>query len=211
VSDERELRSSLVRGLEELESPHDDFRVDALLRLTAKLAAWAPRINLTAHLEPHAIVHRLILDAAALARALPPAERMVDIGSGAGFPGLVIAILEPTLDLISIESRGKRVSFQRDVVRSLGLRNVEILQDRAENLAPRPCDVVVAQAVARPELALRLMLPWSRARGWLAIPGTTHDFGGSLEEIPDIEGARVLDYQVPCGGASRTLWIARKV
>jgi 16S rRNA (guanine527-N7)-methyltransferase len=154
-------------------------------------------------------VARLILDAVALSARLPEVPSLVDLGSGAGFPGLPIAVLHPGCSLLLVEAREKRHHFQRAALRELGLANVEAVLGRAERLAPRPRAAVIAQAVAEPSKALEWMLPWAEPGGWLAIPGGERppEVGSS----PFLGPGRVIVYRVPCGGPPRTLWLAQRL
>lgn len=199
----------LAEGLDALELPVTPERLTALLRLGALLERWAPRINLTGHRTLRAILRDLVLEACALAAQLPAdLGGLVDVGSGAGFPGLPIAILRPGWRLTLIEPRRRRHHFQRAAVRDLELRNVELLEGRAEILEPRPHPAAVAQGVAAPLQALRWMLPWVEPGGWLFLPGS--DPGPEIPQVPGISAESRVHYQVPCGGRRRTLWIGRK-
>jgi len=153
-------------------------------------------------------VARLILDAAALAVHLPQVPSLVDLGSGAGFPGLPIAVLRPECALLLVEAREKRHHFQRAALRDLKLSNVETAWGRAEQIEPQPKAAVIAQAVAEPARALGWMIRWAEIGGWLALPG-----GEQPPEIPphsSVTPERVVAYTVPCGGPSRTLWLGRR-
>lgn len=214
---ERELettRQTLAQGLEALRLHPGQPTTDKLARLAVLLADWAPKMNLTGHRGPDAIARRLILDAIALANVLPDFDSLADLGSGAGFPGLPIAILFPDRPVISVEARAKRVSFQRTVVRSLALENVSIIQGRVEDLVPSPCQGVVAQAVAAPEKVIAWMSPWCRSDGWMAVPGSPESLA-HLPELPDsdptCEAGEIRRYQVPLQGADRRVWLTRPV
>jgi len=199
----------LREGLEALGLPADPDRVARLLELAALLGRWAPRINLTGHRTPESILRDLVLEACALTAQLPgDLGGLVDLGSGAGFPGLPMAILRPDWRLTLIEPRRRRHHFQRAAVRELGLANTLLLEGRAEALEAREHPAAVAQAVGPPEQVLRWMLPWVEPRGLLLLPGSEPG-----PEIPEIKGVLPeirVRYQVPCGGRRRTLWIARK-
>jgi 16S rRNA (guanine527-N7)-methyltransferase len=172
------------------------------------VARWNRRINLTAHRSPEAVIERLVLDSLALARILPPFRSLVDIGSGAGFPGLPAAILLPDRRVTLVEARERRHHFQRAAVRELGLENVRVVRGRAEDLHPVPHDVVVAQAVARPDKVLGWMLPWARRGGHLVIPGGPTAPAPSAS--PEVSDARAIFYAVPVSGARRSAWIGRR-
>ena len=146
-------------------------RLEQLESLALLLVRWGQRINLTAHRTPEAIARRLILDALALAGALPELPSLADLGSGAGFPGLPIAIRHPRCRVTLVEARERRHHFQRAAVRVLGLGNVTLVHGRAEALEPTRHAAAVAQAVARPDQALDWMLPWVEPGGLLVLPG----------------------------------------
>jgi 16S rRNA (guanine527-N7)-methyltransferase len=150
-----------------------------------------------------------VLDAAALSQQLPAAPDLVDLGSGAGFPGLPLAVLWPASEVLLIEARERRHHFQRAAIRALGLRNASALRGRAESLPPEPRTVVIAQAMAQPARALRWMLRWARLDGWLVIPGGEE--APRIEPLPEVAFERVAPYSVPGGGPHRTLWIGRRV
>jgi 16S rRNA (guanine527-N7)-methyltransferase len=203
-------REVIARGLEALALDPEPLVVDRLTSLAGLLSSWAPRMNLTGHRGAEEIARRLILDALALIESLPEFESLADLGSGAGFPGLPIAILFPDRKLVSVEARSRRVSFQRTVVRELGIQNVTILHGRIESLAPQPCHGVVAQAVAPAERVLEWLLPWCEDGGWLAIPGSEESLASPPRDAPTHEDAEVRSYRVPLEGADRRVWLARK-
>jgi 16S rRNA (guanine527-N7)-methyltransferase len=201
-------REILIGGLGELELTASPAQIDALLALASLLAKWSRRLNLTAHRALDAIVRRLLLEAAALAAQIPPVMSLADIGSGAGFPGLPIAVLRPECDVTLVEARQKRHHFQRAVVRELGLSNATLELGRAENLEPRSHAAVIAQALAPPARALPWLLPWVVDGGLVLLPGSAIP-----PEVParsDVSFEATIRYRVPCGGPDRTLWIGRR-
>ena len=203
-------RESISLGLVTLGYDREPAVLDRLARLATLLSSWAPRMNLTGHRGADTIARRLILDALALINVLPDFEKLVDLGSGAGFPGLPIAILFPGRTVVSVEARSRRVSFQKTVIRELALENVTILLGRMESLDPVLADGVVAQAVAPPERILDLMLPWCVDGGWLAIPGSADSLSSPPPAAASHTQSAELCYRVPLGGADRRVWMARK-
>lgn len=198
----------LEAGLRELQLPAD--LAAPLTTLADLLAQWAARMNLTGHRTPAAIAHRLILDALALGEALPvrAPTSLADLGSGAGFPGLPLAVRWSVCSVTLVEARERRHYFQRAAVRTLGLVNVEPRRGRIEALVPQPHEVVVAQALAQADRAIDWMLPWVAPGGWLVLPRSAES--EPLPDAPGLEPGRTLPYQVPLGGPARLLWIARR-
>ena len=118
-----------------------------LLDLCELLASWATRISLTGHRQPGAILDRLVLDALALSAALPAAPSIADLGSGAGFPGLPLALLAPDCQVTLVESNGKKARFLREALRVLAIDNARVAESRAEALdEPSRYDFLVSRA-----------------------------------------------------------------
>jgi 16S rRNA (guanine527-N7)-methyltransferase len=200
-----ELQQVLSRGLRALGRAPDEPELARWHSLALLLERWSKRINLTGHRGALAIAQRLLLEAAALASALPPAARIADLGSGAGIPGLPIAICRPETEVWLVDSRERRHHFQRAAIRELGLANVHALRGRAEQLEPIRCDGVVSQAFAQPVQALVWMRRWMTDSGWLALATTA---GHPEWTHPDLHGGESVPYRAP-GGPPRALWIAR--
>ena len=152
----------------------------------------------------------LVLDAAALACALPElhsASSLADLGSGAGFPGLPLAILHPELDVHLVDSRAKRNHFQRAARRKLGLSRVHSILGRSDQLEPVSCDIVVAQAMAHPDRALELMIPWAKRGGLIVLPAS--ETAGEPVSPTQLGEMERRQYRVPVTLTKRTLWLAR--
>jgi 16S rRNA (guanine527-N7)-methyltransferase len=197
----------LRTGLGELRIAPDRL-VEPLRRLAELLASWSQRMNLTGHCTPQAIARRLILDAVALGAALPEPESLADVGSGAGFPGLPLALLWPGCRITLIESRERRHHFQRAAVRELALPNVRALLGRAELLVADPHAAVVAQAVSSPDAAATWMLPWAAPGALLLFPvSRTQVFPSSLPGVRDLH---LIEYRVPLSGVRRAVWIGSR-
>jgi 16S rRNA (guanine527-N7)-methyltransferase len=201
-----ELRGVLQRGLEELGLRTDPGSLDRWQKLAVLLERWSERINLTGHRGGIAIAERLLLEAAALIQVLPAAGSVVDLGSGAGIPGIPLAICRPDCGVRLIESRERRHHFQRAAIRELDLDNATPLLGRAEVLEVQPSQGVIAQAIAQPEQAIDWMRRWMAPRGWIAL-ATVPSAAGRLRH-PDLVQEQVLRYAAP-RGPERAVWIAR--
>ena len=124
---------------------HDAARLRELLE---ELAHWNRRFNLTGIVDIDSMVSHHVLDSLAVHRYLHGAA-IADVGTGAGFPGLPLALVNPERRFTLIDSNGKKIRFVSHAVRTLGLMNVEPLQARVETLRPeRPFDTVMARAFA---------------------------------------------------------------
>lgn len=202
------LEDVIAGGLTELglqSSPEQHGRLAELARL---VEAWGARINLTGHRDAEAVARRLVLDAAALLTALPAFDSLADLGSGAGFPGLPMAVLRPRMRVVLVEARERRHHFQRHAIRVLGLANVRAVRGRIEEVAAERCQAVIAQAVAAPEHLVDWMLRWAQPGALLIVPGGTspRTAGSRRQQILE---ERSASYRAPLGGPERTVWLAR--
>jgi 16S rRNA (guanine527-N7)-methyltransferase len=135
--------------------------------------------------ESARIWDRHLLNSAAVAELIPPRSRLADLGSGAGLPGLVLAILLPDTDVILVEPMARRTAFLAECVSRLGLRNVQVRRARAEDLAGQVgADVVTSRAVARLDRLAGLAAGLARPGGQvLAIKGA-----GAEREVQEAAG-----------------------
>lgn len=203
--------SLLERGLAEVPLAPSRRQLQQLTQLVLILEEWASRINLTGHRDALAMTRGLVLDAAALAAALPEiagAQRVADLGTGAGFPGLPLAILHPETQFVLVDSRKKRNHFQREIRRRLDLPNVHPILGRSDEVEQLPSDLVLAQAMAQPADALRLMAQWAGDHGILALPGS--DASTPPTVPPGYQDAELRRYRVPESGTERRLWLVRR-
>lgn len=147
---DRAVRLHLMRGALDCGVPLDPEQLSAFEVYIETLLFWASRLSLTAAANAAEIVSSHILDSLPLARFVQTGWRVADLGSGAGFPGIPLAIARPDATVVLIESRRKRANFLRETVRRCAFENVEVLEERAEQVArerPAGFDLVVSRAV----------------------------------------------------------------
>ncbi|MFW2405555.1 MAG: 16S rRNA (guanine(527)-N(7))-methyltransferase RsmG [Gammaproteobacteria bacterium] len=145
VSD-TELEARLRDGMRALGVSTENGEAQTLTRLLVMLDKWNKAFNLTAVREPLEMVGRHVLDSLAV-RPYLHGTTILDVGTGAGFPGLVLAVTEPQRQFCLLDSGGKKVRFVRQAVAELGLENVEVVQSRVESYAALdPFDTVVCRA-----------------------------------------------------------------
>jgi 16S rRNA (guanine527-N7)-methyltransferase len=146
---------------------------DQLLAYLHLLLRWNSRLNLTAVREPSGIIHRHLVECIQCAQSLPPAATLLDFGSGAGLPGIPIAIVRPDIRVTLGESQGKKAAFLQEAVRVLSLPS-EIYDGRIENMPPsRVFDVVTLRAVDKMAEACRAAIQRVAPGGWLAVFATS--------------------------------------
>lgn len=161
----------------------------AFNRYRDTLLAANQRINLTAITDPAAVELRHFVDSLTCLLAWPTATnrsiRVIDIGSGAGFPGLPLKLIRPHIGLTLIDSVGKKTAFLADLVRRLDLAATTVLTARAEDLARQPAhreqyDVALARAVAPAPVLVEYTLPFLRVGGRLIAQKTADKGPGEL-------------------------------
>ncbi len=205
----RALRARLDEGLAGLGLTLDDARKDRLLDYLALLSRWNRAYNLTAVDEPAAMVDRHLVDSLSI---LPwiDGEEIVDAGTGAGLPGVVLAIACPERRFVLVDSNGKKVRFLRQVRRELGLDNIEPVHARLEEFVPeRAPDQVVARALAPlPRLVEQLGHLLAGGATLLAMKGRLED--DECAAVADAYNVERIELNVPGAGGARSLAILRK-
>jgi 16S rRNA (guanine527-N7)-methyltransferase len=149
----------------------DETRLRAISIYIDLLLKWNARINLTAIREPNEIVQRHFGESLFAAKYLLEQERpptAIDLGSGAGFPGVPFALLAPEVQVTLIESQQRKAAFLRELVRTLELKNVKVFSDRAEGY-PGTADLVMLRAVEKFEQALPMVVGLTKAGGRIAL------------------------------------------
>lgn len=134
------------------------------------LLEWNEKINLTAITDEKEIILKHFIDSFTINKFINSGDKMLDIGTGAGFPGLPIKIIRPEVDVFLMDSLNKRINFLNEVIESLQLKNIEAFHSRAEEMAKNnkfreKFDVVTSRAVAKLNILLEYMLPYTKVNG----------------------------------------------
>lgn len=167
-------REILETTLAPLQLALSDQQLDQFAAYGGLLQQWNQRFNLTAVDDDEGIAVRHFYDSLLVAKAFPGEGRLADIGSGAGFPGIPLAILEPRRAVALVEPTQKKCRFLQAVVEELNLSNVAILPRRAEELKEyrESFDTVVARALAELNILAELCLPLTSTGGrFIAMKG----------------------------------------
>ncbi len=208
-------RAALRSGLESLALPADDSLVDRLLGYLDLLHKWNQAYNLSAVRDPQQMVHQHLLDCLA---ALPPLDaylqgrdaRILDVGSGAGLPGVVWALMRPGWSVCCVDAVAKKAGFVRQVAAELALRNLRAEHARVEQLRCDRVDVVVSRAFASlaefSALTRKHLLPggcWLAMKGKLpademaALPADVKVFHVEPLRVPGLDAQRCLVWMRP--------------
>jgi len=188
---------------------HDETRLRAISTYIDLLLKWNARINLTAIREPGEIVQRhfgesLFAAKHLLEQRLP--QTVIDLGSGAGFPGVPFALLASEVQVTLIESQQKKATFLKELIHTLGLKNAKVFSDRAEDY-PGTADLVMLRAVEKFEQALQLAVRLTNEHGRVALMIGS----GQVELAKRLAAEMVWDepVEVPCS-LSRDLLVGIK-
>ena len=194
-------------------------QLDQLDQYAELLVSYNQKVNLTAITDPEGIEDKHFLDSLLFACQPEVAGKMVDVGAGAGFPGIVTKIYKPDLDLTLMEPTGKRVDFLRYACETLGLTEVSFAKERAEEAARKSWreqfDLVSARAVAALPVLAEYCLPLVRVGGvFIAMKGAS-----AAGELAAAQGAirrlggrysQTRDFRLP-GGDARSLVLVEKI
>ena len=204
------LERAIAAGSRSLQLDVQAADVERLVRLVEELERWTERINLTALRQRDEIVAGHIMDSLA-ARPLLRGQRIVDVGTGAGFPGLPLASVTPESDFVLLDANGKKISFVRHAAATLKLDNVQALHTRAEDYAPAGgFDTVIARALAPMQTLIELCGHLVGEDGVLLALKGRH-VAEELEHVPREWQYTVIDLTVPGldGHARRAVVLTR--
>ena len=177
MSDNVDTFSSVfLEGVQQLHLSLSTQQQEQLLRYRQELLDWNTRVNLTAIKDPEEVLIKHFLDSLSLLSVYdPPEAKLLDIGSGAGFPGLVLKIARPQWQITSLEATGKKVTFQSHIIDTLRLDGIETIHARAEELAQNTTyrasfDTVTARAVSALPNLLEYCAPYCCIGGTIILP-----------------------------------------
>jgi 16S rRNA (guanine527-N7)-methyltransferase len=214
----REWQSFIIDGARVLGSEIDEGVSASFSIHACELINWNRKINLTAITNSRDIAIKHFLDSLAPAGFIPDRARLLDIGSGGGFPGIPLKILKPSISVLLIDGVRKKVNFLKHVLRSLKLENIEALQIRAENLLKKPeCansfDVIISRALSDLEPFVKNALPLLAKQGTIiAMKGQVDpkELDAVRAEAPgDRYALEVENYRLPLIEAARSIVIIR--
>lgn len=143
------LKAQLLSGLDDLELKLDDSQVERLLDYLSLLGKWNKSYNLTAITDPQKMLGYHLLDSLAIAKWFNHAGNLLDVGSGAGLPGIPLAIALPESQWTLLDSNGKKTRFMQQALATCAVRNATVVKSRVEDYhAPEPLDIIVSRAYA---------------------------------------------------------------
>lgn len=185
------------------------------------LIEWNEKMNLTAIIEPNEIILKHFIDSITILKDIKDNSTVVDVGTGAGFPGIPLSIMNPTLKITLVDSLNKRLIFLQEVINELDLKNVELVHARAEEFGRNKkyrekFDVATSRAVANLATLSEYLLPLVKVNG----QAISMKAGNASQEIEDAKKAikilggnikNIEEFNLPQSDISRTIIIIDKI
>ena len=182
------------------------------------LIEWNNKMNLTGITERNSVYLKHFYDCITLIKAIDLTKnlKIVDVGTGAGFPGLVLKIVFPNLDVVLVDALNKRINFLNHVIESLKLKNIEAIHDRIENYAKNNLevfDLVTCRAVAKLNIISELCLPLAKINGYfIPMKATIEDEISDTKylEVLKSKVESVITFNLPIENSIRNLIVIKK-
>ncbi len=188
---------------------------------TKLLLEWNEKINLTAITDVNEIHVKHFIDCFDIAKYLENNEKIIDIGTGAGFPGIPLKIYDESLNVTLVDSLNKRIMFLNDVIEKLNLKGIEALHNRAEDIGKdnkyrEKYDVAVSRAVASLNVLAEYLIPLVKVGGrciCMKGPNAHEEIENAKNAIKILGGSieNIDSFELPENGGKRTIIIIRKV
>lgn len=216
------FKSVLFEGAREMGFGLNEEQADTFVRYKDLLLAWNEKVNLTAIVDEQQVAVKHFLDSLAILGKINVKvhQRMLDVGTGAGFPGIPVKVCCPWINVVLLDSLKKRVLFLEDVIRQLDLGGITAAHGRAEEKGRdkdfrETFDLVTARAVAKLAILAEYCLPFLKPGGLFVAykgPEIDEELDGSDKALEILSGTVDAVYKVnlPFDGGDRSLVVIRK-
>ncbi len=169
--DIKEFSSNLLSNANKLNIGITNEQILRFYKYMEMLLEWNEKINLTAITDPNEVILKHFIDSMTINKYVDKNSKLIDVGTGAGFPGIPVSILRDDINVTLMDSLNKRIKFLDEVIKENNLNNVETIHSRAEELANNPnyremFDVATSRAVASLNVLLEYLLPFVKVGGY---------------------------------------------
>lgn len=219
--DRESFSNDLIEKSKKVNVEIDKIKEEQFYQYMQLLIEWNEKINLTAITEPNDIILKHFIDSITINKYIKDSDNIMDIGTGAGFPGIPLKIMNSDKKFVLVDALNKRINFLNQVCEKLGLKDIKCIHTRAEELANNAehrgiYEIVVSRAVARLNILLEYMLPFVKVGGrCICMKGPNIE-----EELKEAEKAilvlggkveKVENFLLPESDIERNIVIIKKV
>ena len=216
----KEFEKEIIENGKKIGLDIAEKEVQNLYKYMLLMLEWNENVNLTAITEEKEIIYKHFIDSLSVNKYLTNKEKIMDIGTGAGFPGIPLKIFNEDLNFILVDSLNKRINFLEEVKNELNLNKLELVHARAEELAKNKnyrenMDIVVSRAVARLRILAEYMLPFVKKNG-ICICMKGPNIEEEIEEAKkslEILGGKIekIEHIILPGDLERNIILIRKI
>lgn len=210
------------KGLEALKLNLSDTQIEQFMDYYEILISWNSMINLTSITDFIEVIHKHFIDSLSIVKTVRPVdEKIIDVGTGAGFPGIPIKIAFPDTKVVLMDSLRKRIKFLDEVIKNLNLKNIDAVHGRAEDLGRNASyretfDLCTSRAVAKLSVLSEYCIPFVKLEGKFI----SYKSGDIVEELKEAENAiRIMggavkekkEFKLPETDIKRSLIVIEKI
>lgn len=216
-----EFEKEIIEYMEELEIKLSTEQAEMFFKYMNLLLEWNEKINLTAITDEEEVIIKHFVDSITISKYIPTGTSLIDVGTGAGFPGIPLGIIRNDLEIVLLDSLQKRINFLEVVIRELGLENIKTVHARAEefgknNKYREKFDVATSRAVANLSTLSEYLLPLVKVGGVvICMKGCAieEELNNSKKAINVLGGkvTRVFEFNLPKTDIKRNIVLIDKV
>lgn len=216
-----EFQKNIIKEAKKLNIELTKQQSEQFYKYTTMLLDWNTRINLTSITEIQDVITKHFIDSLTILKYIKEEDKVIDVGTGAGFPGLPIKIVKPKIEVTLLDSLNKRVKFLNETIKEIETKNITTIHLRAEDAGRlqehrEQYNVVVSRAVAPMNTLLEYMMPFAKVNGiCICMKGSKADeeINKSNKAISKLGGKieKIETFQLPETDINRTIIIVKKI
>ncbi len=216
----KEFEKELVQKSEKISEKISVNQAENFYKYMLLLLEWNQKMNLTAITDEKEIIYKHFIDSISINKYIKEANNIMDVGTGAGFPGIPLKLLNKDINFVLVDSLNKRINFLEEVKKQLKIEKLELIHSRVEDLAKNKIyrekiDVVVSRAVANLSILLEYMLPFVKKDGiciCMKGPNVEEEIEKANNALETLGGKiEIIEHIKLLGELERNILIIRKV